>query len=176
MELMEVISKRQSVRAYKSEAVSGDLIQKVMLAGSMAPVGMGQYENVHMTLVTNQEILKKIDVATAQKMGKPEAHPIYGVSAMIIVSTRPGKFVIPGIESANCGCIMENMMLSATANDLGSVYLLAATEALCASEEIMAALNIPEGFKPTASLGIGYPVTELKPREVTQKIKVNVVK
>lgn len=176
MGLMELIAKRQSVRAYKDKPVSEKLINKVLIAGSMAPVGMGQYENVHMTVVTNSDILKKIDQATSKKMGKPEAHPIYGVPAMIIVSTRPGKFVIPGIESANCGCIMENMMLSATANDLGSVYLLAATEALCASEEIMAALNIPEGFKPTASLGIGYPVTELKPREVTQKIKVNVVK
>lgn len=176
MELMEVISKRQSVRTYKSEAVNGDLIQKVMLAGSMAPVGMGQYENVHMTLVTNQEILNKIDAATAQKMGKPEAHPIYGVPAMIIVSTRPGKFVIPGIEKANCGCIMENMMLAATDNGLGSVYLLAATEALAASGEIMSALNLPEGFTPTASLGLGYPAAELNARELTQKIEVNIVK
>ena len=67
-------------------------------------------------------------------------------------------------------------MLAATDNGLGSVYLLAATEALAASGEIMSALNLPEGFTPTASLGLGYPAAELNARELTQKIEVNIVK
>lgn len=156
MEFWKVIEKRRSVRCYTPETVAPEQLEQVLAAGSLAPVGMGAYENVHMTVVTDVDLLEKIDRAAAAKMGNPGAHPIYGVPVMVVVSTKPGKFVIPGIESANCGCIIENMMLAATNLDLGSVYLLAATDAIKQSPELVKALNLPEGFTPTASLGLGH--------------------
>ena len=47
-------------------------------------------------------------------------------------------------------------VLAATNLDLGSVYLLAATDAIKQSPELVKALNLPEGFTPTASLGLGH--------------------
>lgn len=175
MEFWEVVKQRHCVRKYTSKMVEKELLEQVLLSASMAPVGMGLYENIHLTVLTKKEILNKIDRAAAVKMGKEDAHPIYDVPVAIIVSSRPGKFVIPGIEEANCGCIMENMMLTATSLGLGSVYLLAATEAFCANEDIMKELEIPEGFRPIATLGLGYSATEVIEKEENTKIEVNYV-
>lgn len=157
MEFWEVIEKRRSVRSYTPDPVAPEMLDRVLAAASLAPVGMGAYENIHMTVVSDQDLLEKIDKATAAKMGNPGAHPIYGVPVMVVISTKPGKFIIPGIDNANCGCIMENMMLTAASLNLGGVYLLAATDAIRQSPDILKALDLPEGFIPTASLGLGNP-------------------
>lgn len=175
MELWEVLLKRHSVRSYEIRKVEQELLERVLTAGSLAPVGMGQYENVHFTVVTRPSLLEKIDQATAAKIGKEGAHPIYGAPLLVVVSSRPGKFVIPGIEKANCGCIMENMMLAAANEGLGSVYLLAATEALCENPDMVAELNLPEGFTPVAMLGLGYPSQEGQEKQVECRIEVNEV-
>lgn len=175
MELWEVMCKRHSVRSYEAKKVEQELLERVLTAGSLAPVGMGQYENIHFTVVKRQSLLEKIDRATAVKMGKEGAHPIYGVPVLIVVSSRPGKFVIPGIEKANCGCIMENMMLAAANEGLGSVYLLAATEALNENKDMVAELGLPDGFTPVAMLGLGYPSQEGEEKQAECRIEVNEV-
>ena len=173
MELWEVIQRRQSVRKFKEEALGKEDLNSILMAGNMAPVGMAAYGNVHMTVVTNPEVLAAIDQACANKMGKPDAHPLYGAPCMVVLSAKPGKFVIPGIDQANCGCVLENMMLAATEKGVGSVYLLAATEAITENPDVLAKLELPEGFKPIGSLGLGYAAAEMQPRELTFKIEMN---
>ena len=175
MELWEVLKKRQSVRNFKSDVLDKSVVEKILLAGSMAPVGMGAYGNVHATVINKPEVLDALDKATAKKMGKPEAHPLYGAPCMVVISAKPGKFVIPGIDQANCGCILENMMLAATELGLGSVYLLAATECITENPDILEKLELPEGFKPIGGIGLGYPAGELKEREATFKIEMNTI-
>jgi len=175
MDLWSTLTNRCSVRAYESRKPGTAEIDALLMAASLAPVGMGLYEHIHLTVVTNEAVLEEIDRATARKMGREDAHPIYGVPVLIVVSSCPGKFVIPGIRELNCGCIMENMMLAATEEGLGSVFLLAATEALRESTDIMAKLNIPEGYIPVGALGVGYPAAELKAKEKELKFAVNTV-
>ena len=175
MELWTAITHRCSARAYENRKPSKEEIENLLIAGSLAPVGLALYENIHFTVVTNDEVLDMIDKAAAKKMGKPDAHPIYGAPVLIIASSCPGKFVIPGIKELNCGCILENMMLAATDAGLGSVFLLAATEALAQDAEVMAKLNIPEGYVPVGTLGIGYPTAEMKVKEKNIRIAVNTI-
>lgn len=175
MELWNAITDRCSARIYENRKMGKAELDALLIAGSLAPVGMGQYENIHFTVVTNDEILEMIDKAAAKKMGKEDAHPIYGAPTLIIVSSRPGKFVIPGIKELNCGCILENMMLAATDAGLGSVFLLAATDALREDSEIMSKLNIPGGFTPVGTLGVGYTPMEAKAKEKTIRVEVDFV-
>lgn len=175
MELWDAFTNRCSAREYGNCKVSKEDIDSLLVAGSLAPVGMGLYENIHFTVVTNEPVLELIDKAAAKKMGKEDSHPIYGAPALIIVSSSPGKFVIPGIKELNCGCILENMMLAATEAGLGSVFLLAATEAMCEDAAIMEKLNIPEGFTPVGTLGVGYTSMEIKEKEKVIRVAVNTV-
>lgn len=175
MDLWEVLIKRHSVRSYEAKMVEQEQLKRILTAASMAPVGMGLYENIRLTVITRKALLEKIDQAAAAKMGKPDAHPIYGAPMLIVVSSRPGKIVIPGIEKANCGCIMENMMLEATNEGLGSVYLLAATEALSEDADLLAELKLPEGFTPVGMLGLGYPSQKGAEKNVECRIEVDEV-
>ncbi len=174
MDFWKILELRKSVRSFKNEPLDKkEVIGKILLAGSMAPVGMGAYDNVHVTVVNKPEVLAEIDAACAKKMGKPDAHPLYGAPVMVLISAKPGKFVIPGIDQANCGCILENMMLAATDLGVGSVYLLAATEAITENPELLAKMELPEGFKLIGGIGLGYPTEEMQPRELTFKIQMN---
>ena len=64
-------------------------------------------------------------------------------------------------------------LLAATEKGVGSVYLLAATEAITENPDVLAKLELPEGFKPIGSLGLGYAAVEMQPRELTFKIEMN---
>ncbi len=175
MELWNAFTNRCSARAYEDRKLGKEEFDTLLTAGSLAPVGMGLYENIHFTVVTNESVLDMIDKAAAKKMGKEDGHPIYGAPALIIVSSCPGKFVIPGIKELNCGCILENMMLAATDAGLGSVFLLAATEAMREDADIMEKLNIPEGFVPVGTIGVGYPTMDIKVKEKNIRVAVNTV-
>ena len=79
----------------------------------------------------------------------------------------------PSIEYHNTGTIMENMLLAATNLGLGSVYLMGAVAALNNHPDLVAQLQLPEGFVPTAAIALGHPAASLTDRDLKGKIAVN---
>lgn len=175
MEFLEAARRRRSVRAYKNIPVEKRDLDFVLQCASLSPVGMGAYDCIHMTVIKNAGLIAAIDEAAAQKLGKAGAHPVYGAPALIVVSTKPGKIPIPGIENANCGCIMQTMMLAAASIGLGSVYLLAAAEALSNAPKLVDALGLPKNFHPAAILALGYPAEDAPQKAMEVKIATNVL-
>ncbi|MBS5520853.1 MAG: nitroreductase family protein [Clostridiales bacterium] len=173
MEFLEAACRRRSVRAYKNIPVTKKDLDYVVQCASLSPVGMGAYDCIHITVINDAGLIDAIDKAAARKLGREDAHPVYGAPALVVVSTKPGKIPIPGIESANCGCIMQTMMLAAADIGLGSVYLLAAAEALANDPTLVDALGLPEDFKPTAIMALGYPDGEIEKKAMEVKIGMN---
>jgi nitroreductase len=114
---------RKSVRSYIQKEVSPEDLNTILLAGCAAPVGMGAYDTLHMTVVTNKNLLDEIAAVAAEMFGRPGLNPFYGSTNVVIISSKPNP-TIPGIEYANAGCVIENMMLAATSLGLGSVFLM----------------------------------------------------
>ncbi len=85
METTQVISKRRSIRAYKSEQISTQELEKILLAGSASPVGRGNYAGLHITVIQTKEIIKKSE--TVKKTMKSDIDPIYGAPMLVIVSS-----------------------------------------------------------------------------------------
>lgn len=159
METLEAISKRHSVRQYTTQGVEEEKIWKIIEAAQAAPVGMGQYNTMHLTVVQSPEVLAALTEAGKAAFGGRNL--IYGAPTLVIVSTKPSEQV-PGMEKQGAATIMENMMLAATDLGLGSVFLLAICTALAQNSDIMKQLQIPEGFVPTAAMALGYAATEAK--------------
>ena len=131
---------------------------------------MGAYGTVHLTVIRSKEFIAALSAATREFM-KREGDPIYGAPVLVLVSGKPG--MPPTIEFQNTGTIMENMMLTATDLGLGSVYLMGAVAALKTKSELVAQLNLPEGFVPVAATALGYPTQPALLREAQQKIEVS---
>lgn len=167
MEFSQVLFSRCACRSYTDAPVTDEQLQAVLNAANAAPVGMGAYSTVHLTVIRNREFLASLSKATCEFM-KREDDPLYGAPVLVLVSAKPG--MPPTIEFQNTGTIMENMMLAATDIGLGSVYLMGAIAALKTKPKMVEQLALPEGFVPIAAAALGHPARPAALREVQQKI------
>ena len=58
---METLARRKSIRSFTGEQLSSEELSLLLKAANAAPVGMAQYDGVHLTIIQNAELLKKID-------------------------------------------------------------------------------------------------------------------
>lgn len=171
MEVLKAITKRKSVRAYKPEQVPDDILDKILCAGSLAPVGMRQYDTMHFTVIQDKDILSKISTFIQQMM-KREGDPLYGLSTLVLISSK--EQMSPGFDYVNAGGMMENMALAAVEYEIGSVILWGTALAVESNNDLKQALSIPEGFHAVSSIGLGYALKQdSNEKEMTNKISTN---
>lgn len=180
MELLKAIATRKSTRKYKSEQISTKELDTILSAGSIAPVGLNSYSNYHFTVIQNGDLLEKINESAAKALcntggvGRVTANPTYGAPTLVVVSAKiDPKF--QGIELANIGCIIENMLLTATDLGVGSVYLMSPILGLKANPQLVQDLKLPESFEPMSVVAFGYPTEPLSEKELKMKITVNTI-
>ena len=166
METIETICSRKSVRSFTDEEISSEDLTKVLTAANAAPVGLGQYETMHLTLIKNQDLLKKIDCAGAAMFGNPDAHPLYGAPLLILVSTKKSPQVTDNVAYSNAAIIVQNMILEATDLGIGACHIWGAVAAISTSDEILQALNLPEGFIPCCGVVLGKTDSQYEKREI----------
>lgn len=160
METIKAISKRKSVRAYKSEQISMEVLDNILAAGCAAPVGMSRYDTLHLTVMRDKAILSQLTGIlrqmlpdTAKQMMK-DADPLYGAPTVVLISSM--EPLAPGADYANAGCIAENMMLAAADAGVGSVVLFGVGNAVEADTELKKTLKIPNGFTSLFGIAFGY--------------------
>lgn len=176
MEMIKTIAMRKSTRSYKTQQISDEDLAVILNAGCAAPVGMGAYDSVNITVIQKPELLEEITKVTANVFANPKMKPFYGAPTLIVISGKPNEKA-PSIEVANAACIIENMTLAATDMGLGSVYLWAFLSSFSADKKLLKQLNLPEGFVPVSGIVFGYPIEALtKEKELKQTIKINTIK
>lgn len=176
METMKTIAMRKSTRSYEPEQISDNSLNQILNAGYSAPVGVGDYGSIYLTVIQNAAFLDKITKATTKLFGNIKVKPFYGAPTVIIVSGKPTKR-FPHIELADAACIIENMALAATDLGLGSVYLLGFLNVFSSDNSLLKELNLPEGFAPVSAIAIGHPTEPItEERKFKQTIKVNFLK
>ena len=168
MNTLEAIAKRKSTRAYKAEQIPEEALEKILKAGCAAPIAMAKYDTLHITVVQNEDLIARIfdeaaDMIFATLGMKTSMN--YGAKTLIVVSSLPPHRV--GMEYANAGIIIENMVLAATDLGIDSVIMGAPIAALAANAELAQKISIPEGFKPLLGAVFGYAVEETPAKEHT---------
>lgn len=174
MNAIESITVRKSTRAYKTKQISNNDLETILQAGMSAPVGSGAYDTLHITVVQNQEIFSKINVAVTDmifKMMGKKMDKNFGAPTMIFVSSRPA--MMPGLEYANTACILENMAIAATSLGIANIIWGGAAAAVAQNDELQKELEIPEGYKPILCISLGYAKETESPKK--HEISVNKV-
>lgn len=172
METLKAISKRKSTRAFLSEKkISKRDLQTILEAGCAAPVGMGDYASIHLTVIQNPEALENISSAVRAAF-KMDRDALYGAPTLVLVSASENQ-KSPNIQYANVACIIENMLLAAADLGIDSVYLWSATNVIAGNADLCKQFEIPEGFKPISSAALGYAV-ENNPTEKELDITISV--
>ena len=172
----EIFKYRKTVRQYLPDVVSDEDVEKILDAALAAPLAAGDDKTTHITVVKPGEIMEKIRAACqlTRKNGE-KMDPLYGASTMFFVSST--DLSEDCIEFCNAGCVIENILLQATAVDLGSTYIWGCLKKLKKNPEAVALLNIPEGYEIMSAAVVGYPAEPLSERVGDrERITHNIIK
>ena len=168
MTMMETICSRKSVRSYTGENITAEELEVILKAANASPVGMGQFDSLHLTVITSKEMLAKIEASAVAMFGKPDMHPLYGAPTLILVSSRKPAPMMENVAFSNAAIMAHNMALAATELGVGTCYIWGATAAMSRNPEILADLKLPEGFIPCCAMCFGKTDIAYEAREIPE--------
>ena len=150
---LEIIRTRRSYRAYKPEQITDEQLNAVLEAGTYAPTSRG-LQSPFIVAVQKKELLERLAQMNAEVMGVT-FNPYYDAPTYILV-------FVPvdapnGVQDASL--VMENMMLAAHAQGLGSCWIHREREIFATEEgkKMMQEWGLPGGLIGIAALALGYP-------------------
>ena len=156
---LEIIRTRRSYRSYKPGQITDEQLNAVLEAGTYAPTSRG-LQSPFIVAVQNAELLKHLARMNAEVMGVT-TNPYYDAPTYVLVfvpTDAPN-----GVQDASL--VLENMMLAAHAQGLGSCWIHREREMFETEEgkELMAQWGLPEGLVGIGALALGYPEGEPSP-------------
>lgn len=156
----ECIMTRVSVRAYTADKVSETQIEKMLRAGMAAPSAVNK-QPWHFIVVTEKVQLDALaEVTPNAKMAA--AAPLAIVVCGDMSKTLEGEARDFWIQ--DCSAATQNILLEAHALGLGAVWT-GTWPALERCAAVAQVLDIPEGIVPFATIVIGHPAGENKPKD-----------
>jgi len=151
MDVFTAIESRTSVRAFSSQSVSRDQLERLVDAGRRAPSGRNE-QPVEYVVVTESPIREKL--AQWAENGRF----IRQAPACIAVISRDTRYFLEDGSAA-----VENILLAATGSGLASCWV--AGDKKPYAPEILRMLNVPETYKLVALIVIGYAAGPVQARE-----------
>jgi hypothetical protein len=151
MEVSEAIKARRSIRLYKPDKVSSELIKMVLFAGHMAP-SAGNLQGREFVVITDKKTKDALCSAALGQEFISEAPACIVVCANIFRSARKyGKRAeLYAVQDASISMMI--MMLMAHDLGLGTCWVGAFSE-----QEVIKILGLPDGVRPVGIMPLGYP-------------------
>ncbi len=192
MELYEAIEKRHSIRQFTDEPIAAATVERILAAGLAAPSSNHQ-RRWELVALTDRERIEglskhirnlpcrfkepKSPQQQMMKIAYPRQRSMVAEAACIIAPYFKQKYPIGG-EKGEWGlndfgatwALIENMLLAATAEGLGSVVHVPMKKE---PEEIRAYLGVPEGYYLPALVMLGHAATDA---EVPEQVEATVEK
>ena len=156
MNFSELINKRYSVRAYKSDKVEDEKLQQVLSAACLAPTA------------ANRQPIQFIVIQTAGR--EAELKRIYQrewfskapivICACAVASQAWSRMDNKNYSEVDTAIAMDHLVLAATDLGLGTCWIAAFDPG--AAREV---LGLPDGVEPIAFTPLGYPADQPKPKK-----------
>lgn len=171
-EIIENIKSRRSIKKYKSDQVSQEMIDIIVEAGTYAPSGMNKQSAIILA-VTDKNMRDRLSKLNAEVAGMPENFdPFYNAPVVLVVLA--DKNVPTYIYDGSL--VMGNMMLTAHSLGLGSCWIHRAKETFETDEgkQILKDLGIVGNYEGIGNCIIGYsdidPITKPRKKNYIYKI------
>lgn len=158
MEFEELVAKRYSVRAYKSDPVEDWKLDKILEAARLAPSAANRqpYKIIVIHTEGKKDKIKKI-YSAEWFVQPPIILAVCGIVSAAWVSSDGKNHV-----DIDCAIVMDHMILAATNLGLGTCWICAFDV-----QEARKILKIPEGVEPITFTPVGYPAD--MPKEKKRK-------
>ena len=173
--MIETLLKRKSVRTYTGESITDEELSIILKAADASPVGLKQYETLHLTIITNENLLNKIESITGKLFNNTDIKRLYGAPMFILISSKN----MPNMQNvmySNAAIMSHNISLAATSLNIGSCYIWGATAAISKDPEFLKELNLPEDFIPCCGVILGKTNETFDEREIPDRIAKSYIK
>lgn len=177
-DLLDVIRFRRTIRQFKQEEISKEVIQQVLEAGRLTHTAKNKQDVSFVVLDKERERLELMAVRIF-KRAKPFADLFSPMTRHNRIDNHffffkaPIVIVILAEEKTNGILAAQNMEFVAEANGLGVLYSGFFTMAANTSFKIRKALGIPKGKKAAMTLVLGYPDVKFLRSAPRKKLKVH---
>ncbi len=156
MEFEKLINERYSVRKFKPQHLTQEVVDKILEAGHKAPTGCNNQPQRILVLNTDESVRKLQDCTKCH---------FYAPTAMLVCHNKEEswKRVYDGELSSPVDAVIVTtyMMLAAQNEGVGSCWVMHFDPA-----KMRETFNIPENIEPVALLVMGYPADESKPLDM----------
>ncbi|GAF70817.1 unnamed protein product [marine sediment metagenome] len=152
MSLYELIISRRSIRQFKPEPVSREILEKLVSAARLAP-SASNLQPLEFIVVDEAELRKQF-FPCLKWAGyiAPEGNPKQGHEPVAYIVVLVNLQVKDKGYEWDAGAAVENMILTAWEEGIGSCWLLSVER-----DKVQEMLRIPMGYKIDSVLALGYP-------------------
>ena len=166
MDTMQAMLTRRSVKKYKPDPVSKELIEKVVAAGLNAPSGLNKQSPIILA-VTDRQVRDELSKLNAGKDPFFRSDPFYGAPVVLVVLA--DKSVPTYLYDGSL--VMENLQLAAHALGLGACWIHRAKETFEQPEGkvLLKRLGIEGDYEGIGNCILGY--ADVTPDEKPRKEK-----
>jgi nitroreductase len=166
MSLYELMLSRRSIRQFKPDPVSRDILEKLVNSARLAPSG-ANLQPLEFVVVDEEELRRKLfpclrwaAYIAPEGNPKPGCEPTAYVVILVNVDVRKSGF------ERDVGAAVENMILTAWEERLGSCWIGNAD-----LSRIQKMLKVPGNYKVDSVLALGYPDEEPIAEEMEDSVK-----
>lgn len=150
--IYQTIMKRRSIRKFKQDKITKEILEKIVNAGKLAP-SAANLQPLEFVVIDDKETVDQVFNTTKwagyiTPKGTPEEkeRPVAYI-AILVNTANKGKWT-----SHDIGACAENMILSALSFNIGTCWLGALER-----EKLIDILNIPPNLELDTIVAFGYP-------------------
>jgi nitroreductase len=157
-ELLEIIKSRRSIRDYKSQIISVDLVDKLIQAAQWGPTA-GNLQPLELIVVKNEDTKMALASAAGGQEFLSECSVVFVMGANIPRTSAKYKqrgedlYCLQDIAAAT-----QNILLLAHSMGLGSCWVGAFNEI-----EVSKICKLPDYIRPTVMIALGHPDPNIEP-------------
>lgn len=166
MSVYELIVKRRTIRRFRSDPVPGELLNKLVNAGRLAPSG-ANLQSLEFIIVNDAAMVNKV-FPTLKWAGyiAPAGNPPEGKRPMAYVIVLVNTEIRSRGGEVDAAAAIENMILTALEDGVGSCWLGSIDR-----EQLRTIFDIPQKYRVDSVLALGYPDESPVVEEVKDSIK-----
>ncbi len=166
MDIYQTITTRRTIRLFDSRPIDKKIMEQIVNAGRLAP-SAGNRQILEFVIVQEPENCKRMleqlkwaAYVQPRRTPGPEQSP----KAYVIVLIRDRE--ITWINAADAGAAMENMILTAWSQDIGSCWLASVDH-----DNVKKLFAIPDEYQIFGVLALGYPAEQPVAEEMKDSIQ-----
>jgi nitroreductase len=166
MSLYELMLSRRSIRQFRPDPVSRDILEKLVNSARLAPSG-ANLQPLEFVVIDDEGLRRKLfhclrwaAYIAPEGNPKPGCEPTAYVVILVNMGVRKNEF------ERDVGAAVENMILTAWEERIGSCWIANAD-----ANRIQRMLKVPENYKIDSVLALGYPDEEPITEEMKDSVK-----